>query len=167
MPDTLLDEYRRWQRFQQQDRLDREHRGAVQKLAASGAMSSKVVEAYRSMAARAASEGACYRTLFERQVDDNTTVACEGWLYVRRVIVEGGTTRVRASLIETFTLVTGAVDAGTIPAKRITLELFDEIAMDRNMSMSCRIDRRDDESDRRFITFTDNARNYKALAQAE
>lgn len=165
MSATLLDEYRHWQRFQQQDRLDREHRGAVQKLAASGAMSSKVVEAYRSMAARATSEGACYRTLFERQVDDTTTLACEGWLYVRRVIVEGGTTRVRASLIETFTLDSGAVEAGTLPAKSVTLELFDEIALDRGMAMSCRVDRRDDTSDRRFITFTDNARNYKALAQ--
>ena len=54
----LLQQYQHWQRFLRQDRLDREHKGAVQKMAAAGVSANKVVEAYRSMATRGATEGA-------------------------------------------------------------------------------------------------------------
>lgn len=162
----LLQQYQHWQRFLRQDRLDREHKGAVQKMAAAGASAAKVLEAYRSMAARGATEGACYRTLFDRRYDDQTTLACEGWLFVRRVIQDKGTTRVRGSLVESFTLDKGLIAAGAFEATDITLELFDEIAVDRGMAVSCRIDRRDNDTDTRFVTFTDAVRHYHSLLDA-
>ncbi|WP_338061193.1 hypothetical protein [Kushneria phosphatilytica] len=119
---ALLKEYRNWQRFSRQESLDREHRAAVRKLAQSGAMASRMAESYRSMASRGASEGACYRTLFKRRMDDETELACEGWLFVRRVLSEGGTTRVRATLLESFTLPSGTVTPGTLEPQGITLK---------------------------------------------
>ncbi|BBG30287.1 hypothetical protein [Zymobacter palmae] len=162
-PDSLLQHYAHWQRFLRQDRLDREHKGAVQKMAAAGVSANKVVEAYRSMATRGATEGACYRTLFDRRYDDQTTLACEGWLFIRRIIQEGGSTRVRASLVESFTLTDGIITPEQMAPQDVTLELFDEIAVDRGMAVSCRVDRRDDDADSRFVTFTDAVRNYRTL----
>lgn len=159
----LVQQYQHWQRFLRQDRLDREHKGAVQKMAAAGVSANKVVEAYRSMATRGATEGACYRTLFDRRYDDQTSLACEGWLFIRRIIQEGGSTRVRASLVESFTLEQGLIAPEAMAPQDITLELFDEIAVDRGMAISCRVDRRDDDMDSRFVTFTDAVRNYRTL----
>lgn len=161
--EELLSQYHHWQRFLRQDRLDREHKGAVQKMAAASVSANKVVEAYRSMATRGATEGACYRTLFDRRYDDKTTLACEGWLFIRRIIQEGGSTRVRASLVESFTLDQGQIALEAMEAQDITLELFDEIAVDRGMAVSCRVDRRDDDADSRFVTFTDAVRNYRTM----
>lgn len=166
-PDSLIQQYQHWQRFLRQDRLDREHKGAVQKMAAAGVSANKVVEAYRSMATRGATEGACYRTLFDRRYDDQTTLACEGWLFIRRIIQEGGSTRVRASLVESFTLTQGIIAPEKMVPQDVTLELFDEIAVDRGMAVSCRVDRRDDDSDSRFVTFTDAVRNYRTLLDQE
>lgn len=163
--DSLLQHYQHWQRFLRQDRLDREHKGAVQKMAAAGVSASKVVEAYRSMASRGATEGACYRTLFDRRQTDGSTLACEGWLFVRRIIQEGGSTRVRGSLVESFTLAQGQVAQTDMAPYDVTLELFDEIAVDRGMAVSCRVDRRDDDTDTRFVTFTDTVRNYRTMLE--
>lgn len=155
---TLFTDYRRWQRFQRQDQLGREHTAAMRKLAESGAMATRVTEAYRSMADKGAKEGACYRTVFLRRRDNQETLACEGWLFVRRVLSEGGTTRVRATLLESFTLEEGIIEPGDKPAIKVTLEIFDEILVKRSMTLGCRIDRHDDDNDTRFVTFLDSVR---------
>jgi hypothetical protein len=155
---SILEEYRHWQRFSRQEKLDQEHRGAVQKLAKSGAMATRMAASYKSMAERVAAEGACYRTLFSRRQDNGEELACEGWLFVRRVIAEGGTTRVRASLLETFTLEHGAITPGSMPATAVTLEIFDELLVKNTMQLGCRVDRSDDDRDTRFITFVDAVR---------
>ncbi|WP_136064780.1 hypothetical protein [Modicisalibacter radicis] len=158
---SVIAEYRRWQRFQRQDQLEREHAAALRKLADSGAMASRVTQGYRSMADKGAQEGACYRTLFRRQRDDTTSLTCEGWLFIRRVLAEGGTTRVRATLLESFTLEGGSVDpAKDSPSKpsKVTLEIFDEILVQRDMTLGCRIDRHDDDRDTQFVTFLDSVR---------
>ncbi|MFC0268509.1 hypothetical protein [Kushneria aurantia] len=155
---SILQEYRHWQRFSRQEKLDGEHRAAVQKLAKSGAMASRMTASYKSMAERAASEGACYRTLFNRRVDEENSLACEGWLFVRRVLGEGGTTKVRATMLETFTLEHGAIAPGSRPAVPVTLEIFDELLVQSTMQLGCRVDRHDDDGDTRFITFVDMVR---------
>lgn len=155
---TLIADYHRWLRFQRQEQLGREHAAALRKLAQSGAMASRVTEAYRSMADKGAKESACYRTLFQRRRDSGEELVCEGWLFVRRVLAEGGTTRVRATLLESFTLEDGIIQPGDKPAGKITLEIFDEIRIKRSMSLGCRIDRHDDELDTFFITFLDSVR---------
>lgn len=155
---SVIADYRRWQRFQRQDKLEREHAAALRKLAGSGAMASRVTQGYRSMADKGAQEGACYRTLFRRQRDDGTTLTCEGWLFVRRVLAEGGTTRVRATLLESFTLEDGSVDPAQGSPRKVTLEIFDEILIQRDMTLGCRIDRHDDDRDRQFVTFLDSVR---------
>lgn len=155
---TLFTDYHRWQRFQRQDQVGREHTAALRKLAESGAMATRVTEGYRSMADKGAQEGACYRTLFLRSRDNGEALACEGWLFVRRVLAEGGTTRVRATLLESFTLEDGFIQPGTKPATKVTLEIFDEILVKRSMTLGCRIDRHDDDRDTRFITFLDSVR---------
>ncbi|SHF56249.1 hypothetical protein SAMN02745148_02989 [Modicisalibacter ilicicola DSM 19980] len=155
---TLFSDYHRWQRFQHQDRLEREHAAALRKLAEFRAMASRVTEGYRSMADKGAKEGACYRTLFLRGRDNGEALVCEGWLFVRRVLAEGGTTRVRATLLESFTLEEGIIEPGDKPAGKITLEIYDEILIKRSMTMGCRIDRHDDEHDTRFVTFLDSVR---------
>lgn len=155
---NLFADYRRWQTFQRQDKLQREHAAALRKLADSGAMASRVTEAYRSMADKGAKENACYRTLFERKRVNGESLACEGWLFVRRVLAEGGTTRVRATLLESFTLEDGAIEPGSKPASKVTLEIFDEILVKRSMTMGCRIDRHDQPQDIRFVTFLDSVR---------
>lgn len=155
---SLFADYARWQRFQQQDQLHREHKAAVRKLAESGAMASRVAEAYRSMAEKGAAEGACYRTLFLRQRPHGESRACEGWLFVRRVLAEGGITRVRGTLLESFTLEDGALTPGDKPALKVTLDIYDEILVQRTMKMGCRIDRQDDQQDTHFITLLDSVR---------
>lgn len=161
---SVIAEYRRWQRFQRQDQLEREHAAALRKLADSGAMASRVTQGYRSMADKGSQEGACYRTLFRRQRDHGTSLTCEGWLFIRRVLAEGGTTRVRATLLESFTLEEGSVDPAkgspNKPSKpsKVTLEIFDEILVKRDMTLGCRVDRHDDDRDTQFITFLDSVR---------
>lgn len=155
---ALFADYHRWQRFQRQDQLGREHTAAMRKLAESGAMATRVTEGYRSMADKGAKEGACYRTLFLRSRDDHEALACEGWLFVRRVLTEGGTTRIRATLLERFTLEDGIIEPGVKAATKVTLEIYDEILVKRSMTLGCRIDRHDDERDTRFVTFLDSVR---------
>ncbi|GAB3349635.1 MULTISPECIES: hypothetical protein [Chromohalobacter] len=155
---SLFADYARWQRFQRQDQLHREHNAAVRKLAESGAMASRVAEGYRSMAEKGASEGACYRTLFLRQRPHEAWLTCEGWLFVRRVLSEGGITRVRGTLLESFTLEDGSLTPGDKPALKVTLDIYDEILVKRTMKMGCRIDRQDDDRDLHFITFLDSVR---------
>lgn len=154
----LLTDYHHWQRFNRQDQLSREHNAAVRKLAESHAMASRVTEGYRSMADKGAKEGACYRTLFLRRRDNSEELACEGWLFVRRVLAEGGATRIRATLFESFTLEDGSIEPGIKPATKITLDIYDEILVKRSMSLGCRIDRHDDDHDTRFVTFLDSVR---------
>ncbi|MEA3252126.1 MAG: hypothetical protein U9Q35_11310 [Pseudomonadota bacterium] len=160
MDDTtsIIADYRRWQRFQRQDQLQREHAAALRKLADSGAMASRVTQGYRSMADKGVQEGACYRTLFRRQREDATALTCEGWLFVRRVFAEGGTTRVRATLMESYTLEAGLIDPAQHSPSKITLEIFDEILIQRDMQLGCRIDRHDDQRDTHFVTFLDSVR---------
>ncbi|WP_110665517.1 hypothetical protein [Salinicola halophilus] len=155
---SLQADYRMWLRFQRQEQLGREHRAAVQKLAETGAMASRVTEAYRSMADRAAKEGASYRTLFQRQRDEGDNLACEGWLFVRRVLAEGGTTRIRATLFETFTLEDGEIQPSAESPKKITLDIYDELLVSKSMKLGSRADRQDDARDTRFITFLDSVR---------
>lgn len=154
---SLIAEYRRWLVFQRQEQLGQEHRGATERLAKAGALAARVTEAYRSMADKGAKEGACYRTLFLRQREGGT-LACEGWLFVRRVVAEGGATRVRASLLETFTLEDGIIAPGERPAHKITLELFDELKVERSMATTARVDRIDTSGDTHFITLLDAVR---------
>lgn len=155
---SLHANYRLWLRFQRQEQLAREHQAALRKLAETGAMASRVTEAYRSMADRGAKEGASYRTLFQRQRDDGENLACEGWLFVRRVLAEGGTTRIRATLFETFTLEEGNITPSAENPKKITLDIYDELLVQKSMALGCRTDRHDDERDTRFITFLDSVR---------
>lgn len=153
----LIAEYRRWRRFQHQAQLDREHRTASQRLETSKVSATRMTQAYRSMADKAAAEGACYRTLFLRD-HDGTALACEGWLFVRRVLAEGGATRVRATLIETFNLASGHLEPGRQPAEKLTLEIFDQLTLERGLASSVRVDRIDAAGDTRFITFLDTVR---------
>ncbi|WP_106420102.1 hypothetical protein [Salinicola tamaricis] len=155
---SLYADYRLWQRFQRQDQLSREHQAAVRKLAETGAMASRVTEAYRSMADRGAKEGASYRTLFQRQRDNGDNLACEGWLFVRRVLTEGGTTRIRATLFEGFTLEQGTLTPTPDTGIKITLDIYDELLMQNSLKLGCRTDRHDDARDTRFITFLDSVR---------
>ncbi|WP_110599367.1 hypothetical protein [Salinicola lusitanus] len=155
---SLHADYRLWQRFQRQEQLGREHQAALRKLADTGAMASRVTEAYRSMADRAAKEGASYRALFQRRRDSGENLACEGWLFVRRVLAEGGTTRIRATLFETFTLEEGDITPSAESPIKITLDIYDELLVQKSMKLGCRTDRHDDERDTRFITFLDSVR---------
>lgn len=154
---TLISDYRRWLSFQHQARLDREHQAASQRLETSKVSATRMTDAYRSMAEKGASEGASYRTLFLRDHGD-TALACEGWLFVRRVLAEGGSTRVRATLLTTFTLASGRREPGSQPAEKLTLEIFDQLNIDRGMSSVVRVDRTDGGRDTRFITLLDTVR---------
>jgi len=155
---SLHANYRLWQRFQRQEQLAREHQAALRKLAETGAMASRVTEAYRSMADRGAKEGASYRTLFQRQRENGDNLACEGWMFVRRVLAEGGTTRIRATLFESFTLEEGEIKPSPESPQKITLDIYDELLVQKSMVLGCRTDRHDDERDTRFITFLDSVR---------
>ncbi|MCM2130372.1 hypothetical protein [Larsenimonas rhizosphaerae] len=155
---ALFDQYQQWQRFNQQDRLDREHRAAMKKVIASGAMARKMVDAFKSMAEKGASQGACYRTIYRHETDDGQALTREGWLFIRRVQAEGGATRVRATLLKSFTLDDGAIEFARDQGEGITLEIFDEINTAGSISMSCRVDRTDDKYDSQFVTFLDMVR---------
>jgi|GEM_PF-330877 len=162
---ALLADFRQWQSFRDQERLNREHESAQRQLEQSGAMATRLAEAYRSMAERGAAEGACYRTLFTRQQQDGSTLACECWLFVRKVIAERGTTRVRAGMLETFDLETGRIAPKEQTPVSITLELFDQISVGRGSLMSCRVDRHDQPEDTHFVTFLDQVQNLKSYMQ--
>jgi hypothetical protein len=74
------------------------------------------------------------------------------------VLSEGGITRVRGTLLESFTLEDGSLTPGDKPALKVTLDIYDEILVKRTMKMGCRIDRQDDDRDLHFITFLDSVR---------
>ncbi|GED22762.1 hypothetical protein [Halomonas halmophila] len=154
---NLLSDYNRWLTFQRQAQLEREHSAAVRELDKSRVSATRMTEAYRSMAEKAASEGACYRTLFLRNVEGQA-LACEGWLFVRRVLAEGGTTRVRATLLNTFTLQDGRLNPGDQPAEKVTLEIFEHLKVDQGMASMARVDRVNGGEDMQFITLLDSAR---------
>ncbi|MFG6178863.1 hypothetical protein ACGTN6_16635 [Halomonas sp. THAF12] len=154
----LIHDYHRWLRFQHQARLDREHRAAWQQLESAGVSAQRTTEAYRSMAEKAAAQGACYRTLFLRQHDDGHSLACEGWLFVRRVIAEGGATRVRGTLLPSFTLIDGPLAPADAQAESMTLEIFDQLLVDRGLASVARVDRVDASGDSHFITLIDSVR---------
>jgi hypothetical protein len=154
----LMADYRRWLIFQRQEQLSREHQGIVQRLEDARASANQVVQAYRSMAEKASVEGACYRTIFLRKRDDNHALPCEGWLFVRRVLSEGNSTRVRVTLIETFTLEDGIMAPGDKPARKLTLEIFDQLQMDKGMRTSVKVDCLDAPEDYHFITLLDAVR---------
>ncbi|MCM2971648.1 MULTISPECIES: hypothetical protein [Larsenimonas] len=154
----LFNSYQQWKRFNRQDKLDREHQAAMKKVLASGAMARKMVEAFKSMAEKGAAQGACYRTIYQHQSREGEALTREGWLFVRRVHAEGGSTRVRATLLDAFTLEDGEIEFKAEQGKGITLEIFDEISTRGSISMSCRVDRTDDPRDTQFITFLDMVR---------
>ncbi|BCB62069.1 MULTISPECIES: hypothetical protein [Halomonadaceae] len=153
----LMADYRQWLVFQRQEQLSREHQGIAQRLEDARASANQVVQAYRSMAEKAAAEGACYRTLFLRE-RDNASLPCEGWLFVRRVLSEGNSTRVRATLLETFTLEDGIVAPGEKPANKLTLEIYDKLEIDKGMRTQVRVDCLDNPEDFHFITLLDAVR---------
>ncbi|GHC32907.1 hypothetical protein [Aidingimonas halophila] len=153
-----IQEYHRWVTYQRQEQLVREHRGATDKLVNAGVTAKSVTQGYHSMADKGASEGACYRTLFMREYVDNELLPCEGWLFIRRVLEDGESTRVRASLLETFNLIDGQIRVGDRAADSITLEIFDQVKVGNHISTSSRVDRVDASGDTRFITFLDAVR---------
>ncbi|GAA3893917.1 hypothetical protein GCM10022228_01230 [Halomonas cibimaris] len=154
----LIADYRRWLTFQHQEQLSREHAGIVQRLEEARASSGPVVQAYRSMAEKAAAEGACYRTLFLRTREGGEALVCEGWLFIRRLLSEGQQARVRATLVETFTLEDGIMAPGDKPARKITLEIFDQVHIDKGMRTSVRVDCVDNGNDAHFVTLLDAVR---------
>jgi len=154
----LIADYRRWLTFQRQEQLSREHSGIVQRLEDAHASSKQVMQAYRSMAEKAATEGACYRTLFLRTRDSGDALVCEGWLFIRRLLSEGEQARVRATLLETFTLEDGIIAPGDKPARKVTLEIFDRVHMEKGMRTSVQVDCVDADHDYHFITLLDAVR---------
>ena len=154
----LMAEYRRWLTFQRQEQLSREHHGIVQRLEDARVSASQVVKAYRSMAEKAAKEGACYRTLFLRTTPEQPSLVCEGWLFVRRMLSEGQQTRIRATLLETFTLEDGIIPVGDKPARKITLEIYDYLNIDKGMQTSPRVDALESSQDTQFLTLLDAVR---------
>lgn len=154
----LMAEYRRWLTFQRQEQLSREHQGIEQRLEDARASAAQVAQAYRSMAEKAAKEGACYRTLFRRTTADQPALVCEGWLFVRRMLSEGQQTRIRATLLETFTLEDGIIPVGDKPAKKITLEIYDRLDINKGMRTSPRVDALESAQDTHFITLLDDVR---------
>ncbi|MGO2132377.1 MAG: hypothetical protein ACTH3D_05675 [Halomonas sp.] len=155
--DTIHD-YHRWLNFQRQAQLDREHRGAVSRLDEAGVSATRMIEAYRSMAEKAASERACYRTLFQRAYEGGHHATCEGWLFVRRVLAEEGKTLVRATLMTTFTLTDGVMTADQAPVEKLTLEVFDQLKLDSGIASVARVDRADRSGDVQFIALLDSVR---------
>lgn len=153
----LINQYRRWRAFQRQAQLDGEHRAARRKLNEARISATRMTEAYRSMAEKGAEEGAFYRTLYLRSHDD-TALACEGWLFVRRVLSEGGSTRVRATLLETFQLANGQLEPGKTAAEKVSLEIYDQLLVDKGMATAVRVDRVDGDRQVQFMTFSDQAR---------
>ena len=154
----LMADYRQWLTFQRQEQLSREHQGISQRLEDARASSAQVIQAYRSMAEKASNEGACYRTLFLRECDDNASLPCDGWLFVRRVLSEGNSTRIRATLLETFNLADGAIALGDKPARKLTLEIYDKLDINKGMRTQVRVDAIDTPQDYHFITLLDAVR---------
>lgn len=154
----LIADYRRWLTFQRQEQLSREHAGIVQRLDDARASSRQVMQAYRSMAEKSAAEGACYRTLFLRTRDNNEALACEGWLFIRRLLSEGQQARVRATLLETFTLEDGIIAPGDKPAQAVTLEILDRVHMEKGMRTSVQVDCASHADDYHFVTLLDAVR---------
>ncbi|WP_404374499.1 hypothetical protein [Vreelandella aquamarina] len=154
----IMADYRQWLTFQRQEQLSREHQGISQRLEDARATANQVVQAYRSMAEKASMEGACYRTLFLRERDNNASLPCEGWLFVRRVLSEGNSTRVRVTLLETFTLEEGNIPLGDKPARKLTLEIFDKLDINKGMRTQVRVDCLDTPQDYHFITLLDAVR---------
>jgi hypothetical protein len=158
MSSDPIHDYHRWLNFQRQAQLDREHHGALSRLEEAGVASARMIEAYRSMAEKAASERACYRTLFQRPHEGGHHVTCEGWLFVRRVLAEEGKTLVRATLMTTFTLADGIMTADQAPVEKLTLEVFDQLKLDKGIASVARVDRADVQGDVQFITLLDSVR---------
>ncbi|PCF94846.1 hypothetical protein [Vreelandella nigrificans] len=154
----LINDYRQWLAFQRQEQLSREHQGISQRLEDARASAVQVLQAYRSMAEKASIEGACYRTLFLRERDSNDALPCEGWLFVRRVLSEANSTRVRVTLIETFTLEEGVIALGDKPARKLTLEIYDKLDINKGMRTQVRVDCLDTPQDYHFITMLDAVR---------
>lgn len=153
----LIHDYRQWLTFQRQEQLSREHQGISQRLEDARATAGQVLQAYRSMAEKASTEGACYRTLFLREHDSDALV-CEGWLFVRRVLSEGNSTRLRVTLLETFTLADGIIAPGDKPARKLTLEIYDKLDINKGMRTEVRVDCLDTPQDYHFITLLDAVR---------
>ncbi|HSH49096.1 MAG TPA: hypothetical protein VK991_10970 [Halomonas sp.] len=158
MSSDPIHDYHRWLIFQRQAQLDREHRGALLRLEEAGVSSARMIEAYRSMAEKAAGERACYRTLFQRPHEGGHHVTCEGWLFVRRVLAEEGKTLVRATLMTTFTLAAGTMSGDRAPVEKLTLEVFDQLRLDKGLVSVARVDRADAPGDVQFITLLDSVR---------
>nr|WP_300312575.1 hypothetical protein [Halomonas sp.] len=153
----LINEYLQWRAFRRQSQLDSEFRAARKKLDDARISATRMTEAYRSMADKGAEQGACYRTLYQRD-HDGVAVTCEGWLFVRRVLAEGGTTRVRATLLETFRLENGQQEPGKTTAEKVTLEIYDQLLTSQNMALVVRVDRTDGDRQTNFLTFADQVR---------
>ncbi|WNL43945.1 hypothetical protein RN347_09255 [Halomonas sp. PAMB 3264] len=158
MASQRINDYRQWLVFQRQEQLSREHQGISQRLEDARVTPNQVIQAYRSMADKAATEGACYRTLFLRESDETSALVCEGWLFIRRVLSEGNTTRVRATLLETFTLDDGILSPGDKPARKVTLEIFEKLDINKGMRTDVRVDCLETPEDYHFITLMDVAR---------
>ncbi|AQU82554.1 MAG: hypothetical protein JJT87_13320 [Halomonas sp.] len=154
----LIKDYRQWLAFQRQEQLSREHQGISQRLEDARASAVQVLQAYRSMAEKASIEGACYRTLFLRERDSNDALPCEGWLFVRRVLSEANSTRIRVTLLETFTLEEGIIALGDKPARKLTLEIYDKLDINKGMRTQVRVDCLDTPQDYHFITMLDAVR---------
>ncbi|ALM52741.1 hypothetical protein [Halomonas huangheensis] len=153
----MINEYRRWRAFQRQAQLDTEHRAARRKIDESRVSATRMTEAYRAMAEKGAEEGAFYRTIYLRSHED-AALTCEGWLFVRRVLAEGGSTRVRATLLETFQLANGQLEPGKTPAEKVTLEIYDQLLVEKGMATAVRVDRIDGDRQVQFLTFSDQVR---------
>lgn len=154
----LMADYRRWLTFQRQEQLSREHQGIEQRIEQARASATQVVQGYRSMAEKAATEGACYRTLFLRSHDNEDALVCEGWLFIRRMLSESNQTRVRATLLETFTLEDGIMQPGDKPARKVTLEIYDRLQMEKGMRTNPRVDCIDASEGYHFLTLLDAVR---------
>lgn len=158
MSSDPIHDYHRWLNFQRQAQLDREHSAALARLDEAGVASARMIEAYRSMAEKAASERACYRTLFQRSHEGGHHVTCEGWIFVRRILAEEGKTLIRGTLMTTFTLADGVMTADRAPVEKLTLEVFDQLKLEKGIASVARIDRVDAPGDIQFITLLDSAR---------
>lgn len=155
---TLTHDFHLWQRFSKQDRLEREHRAARRKIAEVGTMATRMIKAYESMAAKGVSENACYRTIYKQRDAQGETMIREGWLKVRRIVAEGGTTRLRGTLITTFSLANGEQEPVDATVEKLTLEVYDEIVAGTKMKLACKVDRCDGDDQTDFITFLDSVR---------
>ena len=74
------------------------------------------------------------------------------------MLSEGNSTRVRVTLLETFTLEDGIMAAGDKPARKLTLEIYDQLQIDKGMRTSVKVDCLDTPQDYHFITLLDAVR---------